>query len=412
MEPIALISDIHGNIEALLAVLEDIKKKGIKRVYILGDIVNYGPDSGKVIDHVRELCLPEQRKTIEVVQGLAAELVLEGNHDRTLEAMVRGSDAKYGMNPGPYAAMRTVHDSLFTADPKTNLADERRDELLVKGGTLIPKRYIEFADEYTDRCVGRGMKTMPGRLNRSKGNMEKWLRTHLGGFMKGEGANMISNEKPADMPGKDPDGADSEVQKYDKAKERLAFVKGFAKLPKKGIVKDHGIYCYHGSWDKKKPYVYVLDPFQLAVFQAIESVPTYLNPESAVNMAKSLRQKEPLRIAKAHTHVPGIFKTQKDGFEVVVMDTGSVGMPRSEGWVGFDYDAEKQIEEHDCHTKASYVVVDEKGPRVEWVRYDFEKTYDKMKVLYGWDRLSPKEKRPLTFMKLWSSMKGEWQQAA
>jgi predicted phosphodiesterase len=411
MEPIALISDIHGNIEALLAVLEDIKKKGIKRVYILGDEVNYGPDSGKVIDHVRELCLPEERKTIEVVRGLAAELVLEGNHDRTLEAMVRGSDAKYGMNPGPYAAMRIVHDSLFTSDPNANLADERRDELLVKGGTLIPKSYEEFVDEATDRCARKAIKTMPGRLRKSPGNLEKWFRESVSGFFKGEGANMIANEDP-DMPKSDPDGADSEVQSYDKARERLAFVKGFAKMPKKGMVKDHGIHCFHGSWDKKNPYVYVLDPYQVAVFQQIESVPTYLNPESAINMAKSLRQKEPIMLAHGHTHVPGIFKKQKDGFEIVVIDTGSVGMPRSEGWVGFDYGADRQIEEHDCHTKASYVVVDEKGPRVEWARYDFEKTYDKMKVLYGWDRLSPKEKRPLTFMKLWSSIKGEWPQAA
>ncbi|MGE4004176.1 MAG: metallophosphoesterase, partial [Planctomycetaceae bacterium] len=37
----ALISDIHGNLEALLAVLADIEKQGITEVFCLGDIVGY-----------------------------------------------------------------------------------------------------------------------------------------------------------------------------------------------------------------------------------------------------------------------------------------------------------------------------------------------------------------------------------
>jgi diadenosine tetraphosphatase ApaH/serine/threonine PP2A family protein phosphatase len=40
----AIISDIHGNLEALLAVLEDIEDQGIKRILCLGDIVGYGPN--------------------------------------------------------------------------------------------------------------------------------------------------------------------------------------------------------------------------------------------------------------------------------------------------------------------------------------------------------------------------------
>ncbi|MCA9041391.1 MAG: metallophosphoesterase, partial [Planctomycetaceae bacterium] len=39
----AIISDIHGNLEALQAVLEDIKSRSIEEIYCLGDIVGYGP---------------------------------------------------------------------------------------------------------------------------------------------------------------------------------------------------------------------------------------------------------------------------------------------------------------------------------------------------------------------------------
>ena len=33
MEKIAIISDIHGNLEALKAVFNDIEKRGIKRIF-------------------------------------------------------------------------------------------------------------------------------------------------------------------------------------------------------------------------------------------------------------------------------------------------------------------------------------------------------------------------------------------
>ena len=38
MERIAIISDIHGNLEALRTVLSDIKKRNIDRIICLGDI--------------------------------------------------------------------------------------------------------------------------------------------------------------------------------------------------------------------------------------------------------------------------------------------------------------------------------------------------------------------------------------
>lgn len=47
---IAFISDIHGNFAALSAVLKVIKKLKIKKIYCLGDIVNYYYDPDKCID--------------------------------------------------------------------------------------------------------------------------------------------------------------------------------------------------------------------------------------------------------------------------------------------------------------------------------------------------------------------------
>lgn len=43
-EPVALISDIHGRLDALDAVLEETRRHGVKRVYVAGDLLSGGPD--------------------------------------------------------------------------------------------------------------------------------------------------------------------------------------------------------------------------------------------------------------------------------------------------------------------------------------------------------------------------------
>lgn len=54
MEKIALITDIHGNLEALEAVLDDIKKNQIKIVYSLGDVIGLGPNPKECLDLLME----------------------------------------------------------------------------------------------------------------------------------------------------------------------------------------------------------------------------------------------------------------------------------------------------------------------------------------------------------------------
>lgn len=54
--PTAVISDIHGNAEALKKVLDDIRERGIEKIVCLGDIVGYGPDPLECVDLVQEHC--------------------------------------------------------------------------------------------------------------------------------------------------------------------------------------------------------------------------------------------------------------------------------------------------------------------------------------------------------------------
>ena len=64
---IAIISDIHSNLAALEAVLEDIHSKNIKQIICLGDSVGYGPDPRECVD----LCRPSQATVM-------------GNHDEAI----------------------------------------------------------------------------------------------------------------------------------------------------------------------------------------------------------------------------------------------------------------------------------------------------------------------------------------
>ena len=64
----ALISDIHGNLEALDAVHTDIAGQRINEIFCLGDLVAYGPNPCECIDRVMANC----------------QVTLLGNHDQAV----------------------------------------------------------------------------------------------------------------------------------------------------------------------------------------------------------------------------------------------------------------------------------------------------------------------------------------
>jgi predicted phosphodiesterase len=84
---IIIISDIHGNLEAMNKALEYIDKlEGNKRIVCLGDIVGYGPNPTE--------CL-------EIVQSLTDKICL-GNHDYA----ILNTDIDYQMNWQALEAIR------------------------------------------------------------------------------------------------------------------------------------------------------------------------------------------------------------------------------------------------------------------------------------------------------------------
>jgi predicted phosphodiesterase len=70
---VAIISDIHGNLDAFRQVLNDIEASAIDAVVCLGDNVGYGPEPEQVIRQVRELNIP-------CVMGNHEQAVLDGEY--------------------------------------------------------------------------------------------------------------------------------------------------------------------------------------------------------------------------------------------------------------------------------------------------------------------------------------------
>lgn len=62
---LALISDVHANLESLMAILADIKKNDIKEILFIGDAVGYGPDPDECLRIIETEC----------------SVMIAGNHD-------------------------------------------------------------------------------------------------------------------------------------------------------------------------------------------------------------------------------------------------------------------------------------------------------------------------------------------
>lgn len=89
---IAVISDLHSNIEAFQAVIDDIRSHDIERVIVLGDVVGYGPNP---------------KECLEMVYDLNPEVILMGNHEH---AIVNGCPSN--MHPRARTTIEWTRDQI------------------------------------------------------------------------------------------------------------------------------------------------------------------------------------------------------------------------------------------------------------------------------------------------------------
>lgn len=138
---IAVLSDIHANLAALEAVLEDVAKQGAERVYNLGDVIGYGPDPRACLERAQHF-----------------EVNLMGNHE---EAVLIGA---IGFNPKAKQAIDWTRDQLnLESEPIERnrefwnfLGQLKRSHLegsvlFVHGSPRDPTREYIFVQDWQDR---------------------------------------------------------------------------------------------------------------------------------------------------------------------------------------------------------------------------------------------------------------------
>ncbi|OAI42358.1 metallophosphoesterase [Verrucomicrobia bacterium SCGC AG-212-E04] len=136
---LALLSDIHGNLEALHACLKHARRAGAGRLVFLGDLVGYGADPAAVVELIRR----------EAADGA---IVLRGNHDDAV-----ANPASY-MHDSAKDAMDWARQAL-SEDERSFLAQlpliVREDPMcFVHASAVAPERwnYVDTADA-AQRCA-------------------------------------------------------------------------------------------------------------------------------------------------------------------------------------------------------------------------------------------------------------------
>ncbi len=182
----AVISDIHGNAEALKAVLADIDARKVDRIICLGDIVGYGPEPLECVDLVRTRCQwslmgnhdfavlyeptnfnqdaesaaywtraqfdsePDEKLRTERYQFLGKLRV------RVMEAPPEGGSQILAVHGSP---RRPINEYIFATDPrmypdKIRSVFERVDKLAIVGHTHVPGVFTDEPDFYPPDELG------------------------------------------------------------------------------------------------------------------------------------------------------------------------------------------------------------------------------------------------------------------
>jgi diadenosine tetraphosphatase ApaH/serine/threonine PP2A family protein phosphatase len=141
----ALLSDVHGNLEALWAVIADLRAEGAERIAFLGDAVGYGANPEDCLHLIEKL----------------AEIIVAGNHDYGAVGLTDVSC----FNPAAKAAILWTEKKL-TAEEKSFL---RRLPLVRQVGDIsfihaTPHEPAEWHYIFTLPEAEEGFQAMSGEL--------------------------------------------------------------------------------------------------------------------------------------------------------------------------------------------------------------------------------------------------------
>lgn len=147
---IALVSDIHSNIEALEAVLADIKSLGCDKIYCLGDILDYGPNPTEVLD----IAIETFALTILGNHEEALMLVAEDFNERAMRSVEWTREQLNDVD----LARDKRHKYWNFLDGLSKVRSHKQGDLLfVHGSPRKPTHEYVFPKDSTDQAKIRGM---------------------------------------------------------------------------------------------------------------------------------------------------------------------------------------------------------------------------------------------------------------
>ncbi len=131
----ALISDIHANLEALVAVLRDIEAQQADEIHCLGDVIGYGCDPVACLKLVGELC----------------EVKLLGNHEYAVLGLLSDENMNQLARESMHWTIGQLSDHELSVIADYEMEAQRPGCRLVHASPCEPNRwhYILTMDEAT-----------------------------------------------------------------------------------------------------------------------------------------------------------------------------------------------------------------------------------------------------------------------
>jgi len=168
---LAVISDIHGNLEALKKALSTIEDRKVESIICLGDLVGYGPFPNEVIELIR-------KRNILSILGNYDAAVLEEKFNYIRDTEVN----KFCM---PWAAKQLKDDnrSYLKSLPKNIVLEFASKKI----------RFVHGSTRKVNEYLLEGSKNAEGVMKELKEDILVCAHTHIP-YVKNYGAKMLLND--------------------------------------------------------------------------------------------------------------------------------------------------------------------------------------------------------------------------
>ena len=290
----AILSDIHGNLEALTAVFDDIDRRnakgaGITEILCLGDIVGYGPDPLECLRLITRRCA----------------VTIGGNHEAGVVSKAKHPDlvltraSGYGGRGAREGILWAIHQ-LYGHNKPVGENDDSTRKLLeeVGKGGFVTQTVKQFCD--------RNGKIETPRLG-------------LSGLLGGGGVIVRRVLETLLSSPENREALEGCLRRIRERDEGTRWLKRLAELPVRQQV-DNALLVHDNPFDPGDAR-YVLrdaDARKFSVRRGFHSVD---------RVFEEYDWKETDAIFLGHSHVPGVYTNPKRPGKVLV-NPGSVGIPR------------------------------------------------------------------------------------